>query len=169
VSTITQTLLRLYPPSWRRRYGDEMEDLLAHQPITVRTAVDLLAGAIDAHLNPQRRTENSESTHEGVRVMTKAWTCSSAIAPKDARRSAAWMVGGSLGLIAFAIALQLQIGRNALSESLVYSAFPASLMLSTECTYLKRYSGAARTLIAVGGAALVVLVLWGAVAIAYRI
>ena len=41
-------------------------------------------------------------------------------------------------------------------------------MLSMECTYLKRYSRAARWTIAFGGALFIVLIMWASVAIAYR-
>jgi hypothetical protein len=44
-------LIRLYP-AWRRRYGRELAELLAAQPASFRTAVDLVAGAVDAWLNP---------------------------------------------------------------------------------------------------------------------
>ena len=48
--------IRLYPPAWRRRYGRELAELLAAQPASFRTAVDLVAGAVDAWLNPQSST-----------------------------------------------------------------------------------------------------------------
>jgi hypothetical protein len=47
-------LLWLYPRSWRRRYRREMEALLEETATTPRALVDLLSGAIDAWLHPQR-------------------------------------------------------------------------------------------------------------------
>ena len=44
-------LLRLYPAAWRRRYGDEFEVLLGERVIGPFDAVDVLLGAIDAHLH----------------------------------------------------------------------------------------------------------------------
>ncbi|MFI5896182.1 hypothetical protein ACIA5D_39385 [Actinoplanes sp. NPDC051513] len=60
-------LLRLYPAAWRRRYGDEMAQLLDDLgPMSagarLRTGADLMHGAMDAHLtkgmvmSPQTRT-----------------------------------------------------------------------------------------------------------------
>ena len=46
-------LLRMYPARWRRRYGDEMADLLGRQPLTLSPALDLVRGALDAHLHPE--------------------------------------------------------------------------------------------------------------------
>ena len=56
-----------------------------------------------------------------------------------------------------------------MNEALLYAAFPASLMLSSECTYLKRYSAPARTVMSVGGALVMVLMMWAAGAIGDRI
>jgi len=45
-------LLRLYPPAWRARYGDEMASLLEDRPPTARERLDLVRGAVDAWLHP---------------------------------------------------------------------------------------------------------------------
>ena len=63
------------------------------------------------------------------------------------------------------VAAKIQIGPNAFSEGLLYSSFPAALMLSSECTVLKRYSPGARIAMSGGGALFVILVTWAAVAI----
>jgi hypothetical protein len=47
-------LVRLYPPSWRARYGDEFEALLEeclHSPLDI---LDVALGALDAHLGITR-------------------------------------------------------------------------------------------------------------------
>lgn len=44
----------LYPRAWRQRYGDELEDLLEAGNLGLRERVDLLRGALDAHLHPER-------------------------------------------------------------------------------------------------------------------
>lgn len=46
-------LLLLYPRDWRRRYGREMRALLAQTRLGPREVLDLVRGALDAHLNPQ--------------------------------------------------------------------------------------------------------------------
>ena len=165
MTAVALALLRLYPREWRRRYGDEMRKLLAEQRLSLRTIADLVAGAIDARVNPQLPAQD-----QGVASMTKSTLCNPAgVSVQDQWKSAGWMIGGSLGLVVAGFLLKQQIGPNSLSEGLLYSAFPASLMLSSECTYLKRYSGTARTVIAAGGALLIVLMMWASVAIGYRI
>lgn len=42
-------LVRLYPPSWRKRYGGELEELVAQMPGQVGPALDLLVGAAIAY------------------------------------------------------------------------------------------------------------------------
>ena len=46
------TLIALYPGAWRRRYGDELEALLETGGLGARDRIDLIRGAIDAHLHP---------------------------------------------------------------------------------------------------------------------
>ncbi len=48
-----QALVALYPQRWRRRYGAEMAELLAHQRLTAQLVVDLVRGALDARLHPE--------------------------------------------------------------------------------------------------------------------
>ena len=44
--------LALYPLAFRRRYGQEMRALLDETPPGVHTVLDLLRGALAAHLRP---------------------------------------------------------------------------------------------------------------------
>jgi hypothetical protein len=44
--------LRLYPSPWRRRYGEEVAEMLAGRGFSLRIAIDLVAGAIDVWLHP---------------------------------------------------------------------------------------------------------------------
>lgn len=47
-------LVRLYPRAWRARYGEEFIALLETAPRTRRDRLDILRGALDAHLHPAR-------------------------------------------------------------------------------------------------------------------
>ena len=44
-------LIRLYPASWRARYGDEFEAVLEEQPLGPFDVADILLAALDAHLH----------------------------------------------------------------------------------------------------------------------
>lgn len=45
-------LLALYPGDWRQRYEPEVAWILEREPLTMRTRLDLVRGAIDARLHP---------------------------------------------------------------------------------------------------------------------
>ena len=47
-------LVGLYPREWRARYGEELEVLLEAGSLGLRDRIDLLRGALDAHLHPAR-------------------------------------------------------------------------------------------------------------------
>ncbi len=46
-------LVRFYPRAWRDRYEDEFLALLEARPPTSRDMLDVVRGALDAHLHPQ--------------------------------------------------------------------------------------------------------------------
>lgn len=46
-------LVDLYPRRWRERYGAELAEFVALHQRSFRAALDLLRGAIDAHLHPE--------------------------------------------------------------------------------------------------------------------
>lgn len=56
-------LVRLYPRPWRDRYAAELLDLLEQRPLSVGDAVDLVRGALDAHLHPQTDRSSMPWTH----------------------------------------------------------------------------------------------------------
>jgi hypothetical protein len=45
-------LLQLYPAAWRERYGAEVAAVLQQHRVSLWTVVDVLVGALDAHLHP---------------------------------------------------------------------------------------------------------------------
>jgi hypothetical protein len=50
------SLVRLYPGTWRARYGDEMRALLEGSRARRRDRLDLIRGALDAWLHPTTRS-----------------------------------------------------------------------------------------------------------------
>ncbi|MDQ3785160.1 MAG: hypothetical protein M3360_09870 [Actinomycetota bacterium] len=50
-------LVRLYPRRWRNRYGAELEAMLEQTRPTPRIVLDLVDGALDAHLHSQLTSE----------------------------------------------------------------------------------------------------------------
>jgi hypothetical protein len=50
----TTRIVELYPRAWRARYGEELDALLEAGSLGIRDRIDLLRGALDAHLHPAR-------------------------------------------------------------------------------------------------------------------
>lgn len=62
-------LLALYPSRWRKRYGAEFQALIAPQPFSFGTAVDIIGGAIDAWTQPQAHLLRTAAHSEGDATM----------------------------------------------------------------------------------------------------
>ena len=60
-------LLRLYPRSWRTRYEAEFLELLGARPLRITDRLDILLGALDAHLDPQVPDASDDATLPGPR------------------------------------------------------------------------------------------------------
>ena len=83
-------LLKLYPPRWRRRYGRELAQLVATRPFSIATAIDLVAGAIDAWIYPQSSTAAAESKGGRNMVLT-VFIVSQLLAVTAILLGAAWL------------------------------------------------------------------------------
>jgi hypothetical protein len=144
-----KALVWLYPRAWRDRYGDEVAALIATERPSVRLALDLIAGAIDARLNPQSPPGHPAGAPRGGTAMERLFAhCQpSESTPAEQRRSVAWMLGGTLVLVVAYISLKRAFGDTLLVDALGVSLFPISLLVSGHETYFKPYSRAARTII----------------------
>lgn len=71
-----RTILRAYPRWWRDRYGDEVADLLEQRPLDASARIDLLRGALDAHLGGDGR--RSFRGAAAMLVAGAAWTIAGA-------------------------------------------------------------------------------------------
>jgi hypothetical protein len=71
-------LIRLYPASWRERYGGELEQLvhdLRPSASTAALAFDLIKGALDAHVQQRfgMRTMNLRAIRRGALIAAIVW------------------------------------------------------------------------------------------------
>lgn len=142
-------LIRLYPRTWRARYGDELATLLSAERPTIRLALDLIAGAIDARLNPQRPLgKPAGGADRKEPTMGRPYFCQpSDVGAAEYRKSMIGMLGGTLLLSAIYIALKRTTGDNPIVDAFGISAFPIALLLSGRTTYFKPYSPRARAVI----------------------
>jgi hypothetical protein len=139
-------LLRLYPPSWRRRYGPELEELLAAGPASFRTAIDVVAGAADAWLNPQLSTASTAADSKGDAMVPKLLKLRCAghgadYTRADARKAAAVTIGGTLAIMLTLMWARARFGENPYTESLLLVSWLLPFLFSQRYTDLKGRSG----------------------------
>lgn len=134
-------MLRLYPRGWRRRYGGEVTALVASEPRSFRLFLDLLAGAIDARLNPQWTPADTPAGTKGndPMISIRRLCATSGFPPADRKRSSAWLIGGSLGFVLLSLVLELGFDLTVVSQAFLFGAFPLALILSGWDTFLKPY------------------------------
>jgi len=157
-------LIALYPPAWRRRYGRELAELLAAQPASLRTAVDLIAGAVDAWFNPQSSTARTTADAKGEGAMLskmlqlKACGDGPVITAADNAKAVVVMIGGTLALVGALTAIIQTYGKNAYLESLLAMSWLLPFIASQHYTYLKGRPARVQAVLIGGPAAIIVAI-----------
>jgi hypothetical protein len=74
---IVTWILNCYPHRWRERYQEEMLAVLEQHTISLITLLDLLLGALDAHLDPAYRTKEGFMFHRlrDTRTLSLIYIC----------------------------------------------------------------------------------------------
>ena len=157
-------LIGLYPPAWRRRYGRELAELLATQPASVRTVIDLVAGAVDAWFNPQSSTAGTTADAKGAGAMVpKMLQLKSAgygpdVTVADGLKAAAVTIGGTLVLVGVLTAAIRLYGKNPYFESLMAMGWLLPFIFSQHYTYLKGRPARVQAVLIGGPAAIVIAI-----------
>lgn len=157
-------LLALYPPRWRRRYGQELRALIESQPFSFQAVIDLIAGAIDAWLEPQKMPmQPALAGEEGVtmiRTMMKLGCKTNAqITREDTWKSIAVMLGGTLLLTALWMALHVRLGDHPYLDAFSAMAFLVPYLFSMRYTSLKGRSLATQSIF-IGGMLLILTLIF---------
>jgi hypothetical protein len=160
-------LLRLYPPRWRRRYGDELRALIRSQPFSFHAVVDLIAGAIDAWFEPQKfPIPPAAAGHETGVTMIGAMMkldCAGSrgkVTREDAWKSAVVSLGGTLLLTAVWMALHIHLGDRTYINAFSAMAFLVPYLFSMRYTSLKDRTLRTQTIF-IGGMILVLTLILG--------
>jgi hypothetical protein len=148
-------LLRLYPPRWRRRYGEELAELVAAQPFSIGGALDLIAGAIDAWLHPHLAAPARPDVRGDATMIARMMRFECAgygpnVTASDKLRSAAETIGGTLALSLLWLGTQWQFGRNEYAMALSPMAWFLPYLLGMRHTSLKGRSPRAQAILIVG-------------------
>ena len=156
-------LLRLNPRSWRERYGDELSALIREQRWSAGLVVDVVAGAIDARLHPQRPVSvDANETHtEGEKhMLAKVMKLRCAgfgpnVTARDQRISVAVTLGGTIVLTLIWMRIRVMYGGdNPYIDAFSVMPFLVPYVLTMPLTSLKGRSRAAQAVF-VGGMLLV--------------
>jgi hypothetical protein len=157
-------LIRLYPPAWRRRYGRELADLLATQPASFGTAIDLVAGAVDAWLNPQSSTAAVAADAKGAGPMIpRMLKHRSDIATADSLKAAAVTLGGTLAIVLAVTWAMAHYGKNDYLEALLAVCWVFPVVFSERYTYLKGRPAGVQAVVIGGVSAIAMGIVLGAV------
>jgi len=157
-------LIRLYPPAWRRRYGQELAELLAAQPASLRTAIALVAGAVDAWLNPQSSTAAMAVDPKGqgrtIVMMLKLRDAGCGAKPTraDAIKAAAVTIGGSLAVVLALMWAKARYGENPYLKSLALVSWMVPMLFGLSYTELKGHSGRVKAAFVGGLSAIVIAI-----------
>jgi len=138
-------LLRLYPRAWRERYGEEFLESVGDAPVSPLTALDIVAGAIDAWWSKDVRQSTAGAAVSAGGSMTvieqiRRYSCArQEISKRDALIGAAIIVGGSFAGLALE-RLFIALGWPELGNAVPDVAFPAAFLVGTNAMWLNRYS-----------------------------
>jgi hypothetical protein len=148
-------LLRLYPPRWRRRYGDELGELIASQPFSIGTMLDLLVGAVDAWTHPGLVAPGTSGSKGEGQMIAKTLRLGCAgygpeVTSSDKAKSAMVMLGGALTLTLLWLSAIWKVGGNAYLVALGPMAYLVPYLVSLQYTALKDRSTATQAILVTG-------------------
>jgi hypothetical protein len=161
------SLLRLYPPAWRARYGEEFLATVGDEALGLRQAFDIVMVAIDAWLSSDVRNATRDyrvapsgvPNRGGLPMLKTIVTCgkTTGVTPRDGFIGAGVMLGVSFLFSGLGIVLH-RSGWGTTGEFLKGLAFPAAFTLSMPWWLMKGSPWKAQAVI-VGGTLFILVVL----------
>jgi hypothetical protein len=146
-------LLHLYPMRWRERYGEEFGAVLASQRASAGMVLDVLAGAIDAHLYPQ--IQNSKPIKEEdtmtLLMLQRCSTGGPTLSPHDQRIASLFVILSALVMAVLYLALTKIYHSAPAVQAVGYASFPALCLVYGEAAYLRKRRWLTQVFILLGG------------------
>ena len=149
-STGTSRLLRLYPPAWRARYGEEFLETVGDVGLHPQLVIDMLSGAVDAWLSAdvrravrdpreERLAETSKPGGEPMlaRTLISCGATRSRMSIRDALLGAGAMIALSAATGMLLVVARRQGWSDSSMAILQMLAFPGSLVIVGPFTYLR--------------------------------
>ena len=154
-------LLRLYPPAWRERYGEEFLDMAGEADLSFQQIIDITSGAIDAWLSAEVRQAARAGTpaaNGGHLMILKAIACTASqprYTTRDSIIGAVVLTGGAL-IFALGGSAARREGWTATADVLRNLALFGPMMLSTPFWLMKGQPWKAQAVIVGGTLAILV-------------
>lgn len=147
-------LLKLYPPRWRRRYGEEFVQVMSAQPISFSAAIDIIAGAIDAWIHPAV-VPATAATKEGANMLAKMMRLrcvgyGPTITAADVWKSLVVTLGGTVVLTLAWMWARRRFDDNPYIESVSQMALFLPILVGLRYTSLKGRSAGVQAVFIVG-------------------
>ena len=148
-------LLRLYPAQWRARYGQEFAAILAGQRPSPGLVLDVLGGAIDAHLYPQIQPSHSKPIKgDDTMTLEMLQRCAAGgprLSPRDRRIASLFMIWSGLLMAALYMALTKIYHAAPAVEAVFYASFPFLGLVYGQAAYLRKRPWLTQAFILGGG------------------
>ena len=137
-------LLKLYPPRWRRRYGEEFRALIEPQRFSFVTVFDIIGGAIDAWTQPQSHlaARSAAQSEGGTIMLAKAMRLRCAgygatTTMADGVKGAGVILGGTLVSVLVATWMRQQAVDPVYTQAVMNNGWLVSFVVSMRYTTLK--------------------------------
>jgi hypothetical protein len=135
-------LIRLYPLRWRDRYGEEFAAVLNEQRLSVGLVLDVLGGAVDAHLHPQNRTGPTNEENGGDAMTNEMLKRCAVGGPRLSKReqtfASVFMIASALVMAGVYILLRKLYHGIPAVEAVGYASFPAIYLIYAHLAYLRK-------------------------------
>ena len=170
-------LVWLYPARWRVRYGDEFAAVLDSQRASVGLVLDLIGGAIDAHLHPQVLPSHSNqflNPNQGEDTMTTAMfeRCAAGgpkLSPAERRFASTLAILSALAMASLYLVLTKIFRQAPAVQAVIYASVFFTSSIRVQMAYLRNRSRTAQALILGAELAAMYLFMLGACLIASKL
>ena len=136
-------LVSLYPRGWRARYGDEFTHVLRDQRLTLRLALDVIGGAIDARLQGAKMATTTT-------LMKRCAAGGPKLTTDDAWRASGVMIGSSLAFAGLYIWAKMNLANEEMVDAFGIMAYPAALLVAMPFYYMQDHSRTAKVVVVSG-------------------
>ncbi len=151
-------LLRLYPARWRERYGEEFAAVLASQRASPGLVLDVLGGAVDAHLHPQIQHSDSkpieDRTGDDTMTLEMLQRCAAGgprLSASDRRTASLFMILSALVMAVLYIGFTKLYPAAPGVQALFYASFPCLALIYGQAAYLRKRPWLTQAFILGGG------------------